>query len=94
MSVRTAIRQNALVTFALFFTGIWVGLTALHVTNRLARPLSANVEVFGEGTAVGQTFVPGLIGLLVLVLLLGFMLVLYGEVSEAEPFPDTFPPGQ
>ena len=92
MSVRTAIRQNALVTFALFFTGIWMGLTALHVANRIANPLAANVEVFGQGHAIGQTFVAGLIGLLVLSILLGFMLTLYGEVSEVEPLPDTFPP--
>ena len=92
MSVRTAIRQNALVTFSLFFTGMWVGLTALHVANRIANPLAANVELFGEGHAVGQTFVPGLIGLLVLAILLGAMLTVYGEVSEAEPAPDTFPP--
>ena len=94
MSVRTAIRQNALVTFTLFFTGIWVGLTALHVTNRIANPLAANVELFGKGVAVGQTFSTGLVGLLVLVLVLGSMLVLYGEVSEVEPLPDTFPPGR
>lgn len=92
MSVRTAIRQNALVTFALFFVGIWVGLTALHVVNVIGSPLNTGIEVFGEGNAVGQTLVPGLIGLLVLLALLGSVLVLYGELSEVEPLPDTFPP--
>ena len=92
MSLRTAIRHNGLLTFTLLFAGMWVVLTALQVLGTMGAPGAGGIEVFGAGHAVGQTLATGIIGLIVLAVLLGSLLFLFGEVIEGDPFPDTFPP--
>jgi hypothetical protein len=79
MGIRTALTQSRIATLGVFAGAIWVILTMLQVYGRLG-PLSSG--------GVGQTPISGLVGLLVLGGLLALLLVLYGELSEAEPTPD------
>ncbi|MFB6195991.1 MAG: hypothetical protein ABEI80_07445 [Haloplanus sp.] len=83
MGLRTALSQTRIVTFGVIAAGIWVVLTILRVYERLG-PLS--------GQEVGQTPVPGLVGLVVLAGLLGGLIVLYSELAEEEPSPEPWPP--
>ncbi|MFB6101441.1 MAG: hypothetical protein ABEJ73_02635 [Haloplanus sp.] len=83
MGLRTAFSQARIVTFGVLAAVVWVLLTVLQVYNRLG-PLSSG--------GVGQTPVPGVIGLLVLGGLLALLAVLYSELSEEEPAPEPWPP--
>jgi hypothetical protein len=79
MGIRTALTQSRIISLGVFAAAIWIVLTMLQVYGRLG-PLS--------GGGVGQTPIAGLIGLAVLGGSLALLLVLYGELSEAEPAPE------
>jgi hypothetical protein len=86
MSMRTAARQSPLLLAAvLLFTG-WVVLTAFRVFDAVPAIWTGSAEV-------GQTWLGGLVGLLVLLVVVGLLVALYGELAESSPVPETFPPG-
>lgn len=70
--------------FVLLLAAGWIVLTAIQVFNAM--------EAGGAGGFIGQTPVGGVIGLLVMLSLLALLFVIYGEVSESEPGPQSFPP--
>jgi hypothetical protein len=82
----TLVRGSWIAVGTLLFGG-WVVLKGLEVLN------TAEAS-FATGTTIGQTVVSGIVGLLVLVVVLGFLFVLYGELGENDPTPETFPPEQ
>lgn len=92
MPLRTAINQNKILTFALLLVGAWTVLTWLQVLSSSEAFLSSSVPVVSPVTAVGQVWVSGLVGLLVLLVFLGLLVVLWGELGETDPLPETFPP--
>lgn len=86
MSHQYAVRRNPLLlSFAFLFAG-WLVLVGLRV-----------IEVIPFWTAVktpGQGFAAGLLGLVVIVVALGLLVALYGELAESGPTPTRFPPEQ
>lgn len=80
----TLARGSWITVFVLLFGG-WVVLKGLEVLN------TAEAS-FTTGVTAGQTVISGIVGLLVLVVLLAFLFVLYGELGEDDPTPETFPP--
>lgn len=80
----TLMRGSWITVFVLLFGG-WVVLKGLEIIN------TAEAS-FSTGTTVGQTLVSGIVGLFVLVLVLALLFVLYGELGEDDPTPETFPP--
>ncbi|WP_353633534.1 hypothetical protein ABSL23_09430 [Halobacterium sp. NMX12-1] len=86
MSLRDAIDQTGWLPVAVLLALLWTVVTALNVVN-LTQAYSGVT-----GPYVGQTFVGGALGLLVL---LGFgaaVVYVYGEAGENEPTPESFPP--
>lgn len=80
----TLVRGSWITVFVLLFGG-WVILKGLEVLN------TAEAS-FGTGITIGQTVVSGIVGLLVMVFVLALLFVLYGELGEDNPTPETFPP--
>lgn len=85
MGVRTSLRNSGLITFALLLAGLWVVVVAVDLAGLVER-------AFAAGETVGQTAFSGLLGLVVIAVFLGLAFVLYGELSETEPAPSTWPP--
>jgi hypothetical protein len=86
MSVRTAVRQSNVLSFAALGAAGWLGLTALQVVGTM-QPL-------WEGQSAGQTAVAGLVGALVIAISIGLLFVLLGELGHDSPRPQTWPPEQ
>ncbi len=80
----TLVRGSWITVFVLLFGG-WVILKGLEVLN------TAEAS-FATGITIGQTVVSGIVGLLVMVFVLALLFVLYGELGEDNPTPETFPP--
>jgi|GEM_PF-1782287 len=86
MSLRDAIDRTGWLPVAALLVLLWTIVTALNVAN-LSQAYSGVAAPY-----VGQTFVGGALGLLVL---LGFsvgVVYVYGETGESEPAPESFPP--
>lgn len=83
MSIKTALRQSPVVTFAVVVAGLWLLRSWLRVFGRidLATP-----------SAVGQGALTGIVGLVVLAITLGLLFALVGELGDATPGPNTWPP--
>lgn len=87
MASRNAIRQNPILVAAILLVGAWLILTVFDVV--------ASIGQTGPGTYegyVGHTPLSGWVGLGVLVAALGFLVVLYSELGEPDPLPESFPP--
>lgn len=84
MGIRTALDHNSVITFALIFVGVWIALIGLQVVNEMG-PVTI-------GDWVGQHGVGGLMGLLALAIVLGLLIVLFGELGTSEPAPEEWPP--
>jgi len=83
MGLKTAFSQARIVTLGVLAAAVWILLTILQVFERLG-PLSSG--------GVGQTPIPGLVGLAVMGGVLVVMALLYSELGETEPSPDPWPP--
>ncbi|MGB9963467.1 hypothetical protein [Halobacterium sp. CBA1126] len=86
MSLRDGIDQTGWLPVGVLLVLLWAVVTAIDVAN-LTHAYSGVT-----GPYVGQTFVGGALGLLVL---LGFgagLVYVYGETGEREPTPESFPP--
>lgn len=86
MSMRTAVRQTRWVTFAVLAATAWTLLIAYEVATAFDW-----TQVTGRDFA-GQAATSGVVGLVVMVVFVGLLVVLYGELTETEPTPDTWPP--
>jgi TRAP-type C4-dicarboxylate transport system permease small subunit len=87
MGARDSLRLGSWITVAVLLAGGWIILTGLWVADTAALGLAT-------GETVGQTVMSGVIGLLVMFAILLLAFVLYGELGEQEPEPETFPPQQ
>jgi hypothetical protein len=87
MATKERFMRGSWLTVLVLLSGGWVVLKGLAVLN------TAEAS-FATGITIGQTIVSGIVGLLVLVVVLGFLFVLYGELGEDDPAPETFPPQQ
>ena len=85
MGMRTSLRTSKIITFALLLVGLWVVVAVVDLAGIVN-------EAFAAGTSVGQAPLSGLLGLLVLAVVLGLAVVLYGELSEPGAPPSTWPP--
>ena len=83
MGLKTAFSQVRIVTLGVLAAAVWILLTILQVFERLG-PLSSG--------GVGQTPIPGLVGLAVMGGVLVVLALLYSELGETEPSPDPWPP--
>ncbi|MDS0223198.1 hypothetical protein NDI54_17785 [Haloarcula sp. S1AR25-5A] len=85
MTLRTAVHQSKILTFVVLGAFVWLLLTLFEVLSTIE---------FGTGTAsfVGQNALGGLAGIAVLAIVLGTLVVLYAEITEADPAPQSWPP--
>jgi len=88
MSLRTALQQSKILTFVVLGAFVWLLVTLLEVLSAF------DWVAVGSTDFVGQAPTSGLAGVLVLAVVLGTLVVLYGEVSETDPAPDSWPPSE
>lgn len=89
MSLRNAFDQAGFVIpFGVMLALVWVILVAVNVGNTM-QPYMSGV---GTDAWVGQSWVAGFVGLLVLAVLGGALAYLSSEFGESEPTPESFPP--
>ncbi|WP_224448788.1 hypothetical protein [Haloprofundus salilacus] len=86
MSLRNGFRQSWVLTFGILAAMAWLTLTALRVFSLVESPLAWTTPTLGTG-AMG-----GLVGIVVMVVFVGVLLVLFGELGESDPAPSTWPP--
>lgn len=93
MSLRTALRQTWLLTFAVLAVAVWVGFTAWNVFGTVGSVVGDTTPTLDAlGNTVGPAFASGVVGLGVMLALLGLMVVMFGELEEGSPAPDEWPP--
>ncbi|MFB6117737.1 hypothetical protein [Halosegnis sp.] len=88
MSLRTALQNSRVLTFAITAAVLWLLLTTLQVAASFDW-LSASASDF-----VGQNALGGILGVLVMLVLVGALFTLYSELSESEPAPQSWPPSE
>lgn len=84
MGLRTAVEHNSFVAFGLLFAAAWTGLIGLRVFSQMGGVT--------PGKWVGQHGFGGVMGLLVMTAFLVLVLVAFGELGEANPAPEEWPP--
>ncbi|WP_420181813.1 hypothetical protein ACNO8S_09070 [Haloarcula sp. KBTZ06] len=87
MTLRTAVRQSKILTFVVLGAFVWLLLTLFEV-------LSTIDLATGTATFVGQNALGGIAGVLVLTIVLGALVVLYSEITESDPAPQSWPPSE
>ncbi|NHN64871.1 hypothetical protein G9463_16400 [Haloarcula sp. JP-Z28] len=87
MTLRTAVRQSKILTFVVLGAFVWLLLTLFEV-------LSTIDLATGTETYVGQNALGGIAGVLVLTIVLGALVVLYSEITESDPAPQSWPPSE
>lgn len=85
MSMRAALRRSTWITFGVIVAFLWMVFTVVRVFDTID---FANVGVLGQG------WVSGVVGLLVITIGLGLLVVLFSELVESSPTPETWPPAQ
>lgn len=88
MSLRTALQQSKILTFVVLGAFIWLGATLFQVA------ASFDWYAFGNGDFIGANATGGVAGVLVLAIVLGTLVVLYSEVTESDPAPESWPPSE
>jgi len=88
MTLRTAITQSWYVTAFVLLVGGWVVLKAGTILDVMGSVWTAPEG----GPWVGQVATSGIVGLGVLAVFVGLLVVLYGELGQASPGPNTWPP--
>lgn len=86
MGLRTGLQQSRWLTFAVLLVGLWVLLSALRTATAM------DWSQLGGGEYIGYAPGSGVVGLVVLLVGLGLLLVLYSELTETDPAPETWPP--
>jgi len=88
MGLRTSLQQSKILAFAMAAILVWLLLGLIRVAT------SFNWYAVGAGDFLGRNALGGIAGVVVLLVLLGVLVALYGELSESEPTPDTWPPSE
>lgn len=84
MSLRTAQRQNTLLTGALL---LFIGWTALTLWN-----VATNAGPIAADEWVGQHGVGAVVGAVALLFIVGLAVGVLGELGHEDPTPDEWPP--
>ncbi|WP_101298265.1 hypothetical protein [Halegenticoccus soli] len=84
MSLKTALGQSRVLTFAVLAIAAWLLLTTLNVVE--------SMESVWNPTTVGQTAAGGIAGVLVMAGILALLVFLYSEIGESSPAPQRWPP--
>ena len=84
MGTRTALSNSRWITFAVLAVGVWMMATWFSVFGR--------IDWSALDDPIGPYGYSGLVGLVVMAIAIGLLVVLYAELAEGEPGPDTFPP--
>lgn len=85
MSIRTAVRQSPVLTFAALVAGVWLIFAWFQIFETM--------DISNTG-AIGQGALGGIAGLMVLTVTLGLLFVLFGELGATSPGPSRWPPGE
>lgn len=85
MTLRDGVQQSKILTFVVLGAFVWLLLTLLEVA-------SAVEVATGTASFVGPNALGGIAGVFTLVILLGALVVLYSELTEADPAPQSWPP--
>ena len=85
MTLRTAVQQSKILTFVVLGAFVWLLLTLFAVASTIDLTT-------GTATFVGQNALGGIAGVLVLTIVLGALVVLYSEIPEVDPAPQSWPP--
>lgn len=85
MTIRHAVRQSAVVAFAVLVAGLWLILSWLQIFETIDL---ANMGGLGTGATAG------IAGLIVLTVTFGLLFVVFGELGETSPSPDQWPPSE
>ncbi len=88
MTIRAALRNSRLATYAVLFALVWLLLTTYRVATRF------DWSAITSPSFVGPNAVGGIVGVVVLVTLVMLLIALYGELSETEPAPEPWPPSE
>lgn len=86
MGMRNALRQARWVAFGVLAATVWTLLVVVDVATAF------QWSSWSPGQFVGKTAVGGIVGLVVLAVLLALLVTLFGELTEAEPTPEAWPP--
>ncbi len=88
MGLRTALQQSKILAFVVAAVFVWLLLGLIRVATAF------NWYAVSAGDFLGRNALGGIAGIVVLLVLLGVLIALYGELSETEPTPDTWPPSE
>lgn len=84
--MRTALRDTPWITVGILAAAVWLLLVGYEVATSFDWT-EVTVQNF-----LGQAAVSGVVGLVVMAVVLGLVVVLYAELTEPEPAPETWPP--
>lgn len=88
MTIRAALQQSRLITYAVLFALLWLLLTTYQVAT------SFDWAAITSPSFIGPNAVGGIVGVVVMVVLAMLLIALYGELSEGEPTPEPWPPSE
>ena len=86
MTLRNGLRQSKLLTFVVLGAFVWLLVALLDLLRSIDLTAVLSPDYVGQGSAAG------LVGALVLAIVLGVLVVLYSELGETSPAPDSWPP--
>lgn len=88
MGLRTALQQSKILTFAVIAVFVWLLLGLYRI--------ATTFDWFAISTAdfIGRHVLGGVVGVIALLILLGVLTLLFAELSESEPTPETWPPAE
>jgi len=88
MGTQTALKQSKVLTFVIAGIFLWMLLTLIRVATAF------DWTAVSAADFIGRNALGGVVGVLVMLILLGVMITLFGELTETEPLPDTWPPSE
>jgi apolipoprotein N-acyltransferase len=86
MTIRTALRQSRVLTYAVLFVLLWLLVTLYRVAT------SFDWTAITTPTFIGLNPVGGIVGVVVMAIVVMLVIALYGELSQEEPAPEPWPP--
>jgi ABC-type siderophore export system fused ATPase/permease subunit len=88
MSTQTALKQSKVLTFVVIGIFLWLLLTLVRVASAF------DLTAVSASDFIGRNALGGVVGVVVMLILLGVLVALLGELMETDPLPDTWPPSE
>ena len=88
MSIQTALKQSKVLTFVVIGIFLWLLLTLIRVASVF------DWTAVSAADFIGRNALGGVVGVIVMLILLGVLVTLFGELMESDPLPDTWPPSE